>query len=184
MIRTRLKSPLCLAPLAAALAMLHAVPAAAAPVKVWVAYYGVDSTACGAISTPCLGLQQAHDNVAAGGDVGFLTPLDFGLKLTISKSVNITNDSVGEASILVTAANPSREAIHIGASTGDVVSLRGLVLDGLVVNGNVGVSIVRASAVHIQNCVIRNFEGIGLGWGILFGPGLDSGQLFVSDTII
>src|SRR5262249_55996057 len=32
--------------------------------------------------------------------------------------------------------------------------------------------------------VVRNLEGSGLGWGILFGPGLDSGQLFVSDTII
>src|SRR5262249_57451014 len=37
------------------------------------------------------------------------------------------------------------------------------------------------SAGHIQNCVIRNFEGEGTGWGIVH---LANGQLFVSDTLI
>ena len=64
---------------------------------------------------------------------------------------------------------------------GDVVGVRGLVLDGMRIGG-VGIQIDRASAVHIQNCVIRNYEGGGPD-GILVS-GTTNLQLFVSDTLI
>src|SRR5262249_4086974 len=45
------------------------------------------------------------------------------------------------------------------------------------------IHIDQASAVHIQNCVIRNFEDPGSGYGIALQP-VGSTQLFVSDTLI
>src|SRR5262249_730155 len=112
--------------LAAALAyLLPGVPALAAT-TVWVSNAGVDSGLCGPLGVPCRSFQQAHNNGGAGGDIGVWTPGDYG-QTFISKSVHITNDALGEASILRPAADG---AITINAGAGDIVTLRGLVLDG------------------------------------------------------
>jgi hypothetical protein len=175
--------------LAAALALLSGVPVQAAPTKVWVATGGTDSTTCGAISSPCASLQRAHDNVAAGGEIGVLTPGDYGGGLLITKSVSITNDGAGEATIGPgTGLNAATSiGIDVEAGPGDIISIRGLVLDGGVdPNGSAsnqngitfGRDLTDGAALHIQNCVIRNFQR-----GIVFAPS-SSQQLFVSDTII
>src|SRR5262249_27682081 len=73
--------------------------------------------------------------------------------------------------------------VFIDADAGAVVGLRGLVIDGQGV-GSIGIQVLRASAVHIQNCVIRNFEAPPPDtWGILLQP-LVRTQVFISDTII
>jgi len=177
------KSMLSLAALVAMLAALAAAPAAALSPRVWVAYYGVDSATCGAITAPCLTLQRAHDNVVPGGDISVLTPMEFGNAaintLTISKSVNVTNDGVGEAAIV------GSTGILVFAGVGDVVSVRGFVMDGQGGLTSSGIEIHKASAVHIQNCVARNFEGFPNGWGIFVGPANGTNmQVFVSDTLV
>src|SRR5262249_7458750 len=78
---------------------LLVAPAQAAPSKVWVASTGVNGPACGDTATPCATFQQAHDNVAAGGEIGVLGPGDYGT-VSVGKSVDITNDGSGEASVL------------------------------------------------------------------------------------
>src|SRR5262249_22787894 len=99
----------------------------------------------------------------------------------IDHSVTISNDGAGEAA--VRAPNPGGgTTITINAGVGDVVSLRGLVIDGQGA-GSTGIQIVSASAVHMQNSVIRNFEAAPNSFGIAFVPSTNS-QLFVSDTII
>src|SRR5262249_30458322 len=70
--------------------------------------------------------------------------------------------------------------LEVNAGVGDIVSLRGLVIDGQG-GGAFGIEINLASAVHVQNCVIRNFLGNGFGIAT-FTTG--NTQLFVSDTII
>src|SRR5262249_32674527 len=108
-------------------------------------------------------------------------------KFFIGKAINITNDGSGEASI---SGPPDDAAVVIDSGTGDVVSLRGLVIDGLG-SGAQGIYFIYGLALHVQNCVIRNFEATvpGLGVGIEFSPvfrGTRSSiqRLFVSDTII
>jgi hypothetical protein len=158
-----------------------AVPAAAAPpAKVWVSNTGIDNSSCGAITSPCRTFQQAHDNVAAGGEISVLTPGDYvtGPALSITKSVSITNDGTGEASIFA----PGFTGIYINAGPGDVISLRGLVLDGSGSSSAFGIYFNAGSALHIQNCVIRNYEG-NPGIGIEFAP-IANSKLFISDTII
>jgi len=155
---------------------LQSAPASAgAPGKVWVSNAGTDTATCGATATPCKTLLTAVANVAAGGDIGVLTPGDYGLAV-IGKAVNITNDGMGEA--LVQPLGALQFGVHINAGAGDVVTLRGLVMDGQVSGVN-GIAVVQASAVHVQNCVIRNFEAINA-----FGIEHEGGQLFVSDTMI
>src|SRR5262249_4482625 len=72
--------------------------------------------------------------------------------------------------------------IYINAGVGDVVTLRGLTVDGQI-SGEAGIAIFRASALHIQNCVIRNFESPRGGFGLIVQPVADM-QVFVSDSII
>jgi hypothetical protein len=93
--------------------------------------------------------------------------------------VSIIYDGSGEAGIFGVLGGP---AIYIGAGADDVVSLQALVIDGQSF-GSEGIHVRRASAVHIRNCVIRNFEGLGGGVGISLMPVLNS-RLFVSDSII
>jgi len=154
-----------------------AAPAQAAPTKVWVSKSGADGPSCGDVAAPCATFQQAHNVVARGGEIGVLTPGDYGT-VSVEQSVNITNDGSGEASIL--AGNI--DAVVIFAGNGDIVSLRGLVIDGQE-TGAVGIAIFQVSAVHVQNCVIRNFEQAGSGYGITLNPSNNT-QLFVSDSII
>src|ERR1700704_3703982 len=118
---------------------VDAAPAqAAAPTKVWVANTGVDNASCGAVTAPCATFQQAHDNVAAGGDIGVLNAGDY-RPINITKSVNITNDGAGETSILVPA---NTAGVRIQAGIGDVVGLRGLVIDGQGIGQN-GIQIMQ-----------------------------------------
>jgi hypothetical protein len=166
---------LSLAAVAALLALLPGTPAEAQlGEKTYVSNDGSDTTLC-TFSSPCATLQHAHDETRSGGEIGVLNPGDYGA-LTITKSINITDDGSGEASIL-----PGLVGIMINAGPGDVISLRGLVLDGLI-GASQGIIFNTGSALHIQNCVIRNFESFG-GLGLNFQPSGHS-QLFVSDTII
>src|SRR5262249_41673759 len=100
--------------------------------------------------------------------------------LAINKSVNVTNDGTGEATIVV--PNTGSVGIFATASAGDIVSLRGLVIDGQIPGGG-GIEYTLGAAVHVQNCVIRNFQANSQGEGIYFSP-RGTSQLFVSDTII
>src|SRR5262249_5476625 len=97
---------------------------------------------------------------------------------TINKSINITNDGAGEASLMPI---PNSGSISISAGAGDIVSLRGLVLDGQGV-GQSGIVLQQASGVHVQNCVVRNFQG-GDATGIVLDS-FGNTQVFISDTIV
>ena len=160
------------------LGLLGPAPARAAS-KVWVSNSGVDGPSCGAATSPCASFQRAHNNVAAGGEIGVLTPADYGV-VTVGKSVNIANDGTGEASIL-TAANGGI-GIFILAGAGGIISLRGLIIDGQDIGAG-GIDLQSAAALHVQNCVVRNFEAGATSIGIAFQPNGNS-QLFMSDTIV
>jgi len=162
----------------AAVLVLMQGAAAGAQTKVWVAFNGVDNASCGDTTSPCSTFQRAHDNAVAGGEVGVLTPGDYG-PVAITKAISITNDGSGEAGILVP---PGANGIGISAGRGDIIGLRGLVIEGAI-SGALGIQFMVGSALHAQNCVIRNLEGGGFAAAILFQPTGNS-QLFVADSII
>src|SRR5262249_51828329 len=110
---------------AVTLLVLNVAPdLAAASTKVWVSNDGVDSASCGAITSPCATFQRAHNNVAAGGEIGVLTPGDYGV-VSITKSASIINDGSGDAAIQPL----STDGVTVD-SAGAVVQLRGLTIDG------------------------------------------------------
>ena len=167
-----------ISPLLAALAVVVALPAAPAQAliaKTWVSRTGSDAAAC-TLAAPCATLQHAHDLTSSGGEIGVLNASDY-LPLTITKSVHITNDSAGEAAITA----PGGPTVVINGAVGDIVSLRGLVIDGEGA-GTLGIIFNSGLALHVQNCVIKNFNAASA-FGLLFEPTGNS-QLFVSDTIV
>ena len=159
---------------AAAVVGLAATPARAAP-KVWVSGDGVNSISCG-VTSPCRTLQQAHDNVTAGGEIGVIGPGEFG-PLTITKAISIVSDGGGETS----AQTGSATGIVINALATDVVQLRGLTIDG---TSQVWIGIVfnTGAALHLQRCTIKNFRNAGA-YGIEFQPA-NAAKLVVSDSFI
>src|SRR5262249_4551966 len=180
------KPALSLATGAAVWHFLHAAPAmAATSTQTYVSNTGSDLNDCSTVANACATFQRAHDQTTAGGEITVVNTGNYGgtalpPRLNVTKSVNITNDGAREASILVGAAGAG---IFIEGSAGDVVSLRGLVVDGQGL-GEVGIVIVTASAVHIQNCVVRNVEASPIANGIAFFPQFGNSQLFVSDSMI
>src|SRR5262249_43353847 len=82
--------------------------------------------------------------------------------------------------ILASGSNTS--GIFVQASAGSVVGLRGVVIDGQG-TGFHGITLIVASAMHIQNCVIRNFEAANAA-GIFVQNSTGTIQLFVSDSLV
>jgi len=173
---TKSNSALSLAALAAVLALLHPAHAQAAT-KIWVAWYGTDSAACGAPGSPCATFNQAFNNVAAGGEIAVLTPGDYG-GLDINKSLTVSNDGVGEAG---TIAGFFPCFVIINAGRGDTVTFRGLVLDGASAN-NCAIQSNSLHALHVQNCVMRNFAIDDYALQFIVSGG--TSNLFLSDTVI
>jgi hypothetical protein len=164
---------LCVQPLLASLAHAQAT-------RTWVSGLGDDANPCTRVA-PCKTFAGAISKTTAGGEISVLDPGGFGA-VTITKSISITNDGAGEASILA----PGTNAIIVNAAASDVINLRGLIIDGgqLAAAGLNGIRFIAGKALHIQNCVIKNFAGTGVsGFGIQVVLG-GVGQLFVGDTVI
>jgi len=162
----------------AIIALLDAIPAHALIAKSWVSSFGNDNNPC-TRALPCATFQGALGRTSAGGEIGVVDAGDYGQFQTL-QSVSLTNDGSGEASILAGGGNGV--GISIIAGAGDVISVRGLIIDGQG-TGTAGMDVYTASALHIQRCVIRNFENAIFGIGLRLELTTNM-QVFVSDTLI
>lgn len=147
--------------------------------ETWVSGVGDNRNSCSR-EWPCRTFARALEVVSPGGHIGVLDSGNFG-ELGIIKAVSITNDGAGEARVTI----PRRDsAVTVVAGPGDRVYLRGLTIDG----GNVGVYGIlfqTGAALHVENCVIKNFRGEAslAAHGIRFEPTAAS-ELYVSDTLV
>jgi hypothetical protein len=160
---------------AAALALAAALPAATASAqsaRTFVSGHGNDGNSC-LYAAPCRTFAGAYAKTAAGGEITILDPAGYG-PLTITTSLSIVNDGVGEAGMIFTA---SGDGITINAGASDVVSLRGLTLNGGSVAGS-GIAFNGGASLTVENCVIRRFAH-----GINFVPNADS-NLIVLNTVV
>src|SRR5262245_25211592 len=98
-------------------ALLQIEPADALNVKSWVSHTGSDASPC-TVAQPCATFQRAHDQTSPGGEIGVFTPGDYGPSLIIARSISITADGAGEASIVPLA---STNGIGIDVDAGGVV---------------------------------------------------------------
>ena len=126
--------------------------------KIFVASTGNDAND-GSRGSPKRNFQAAHDAVAPGGQIVVLDTSGYGA-LTITKSISITVPPGVNGFVTITDPNASGIIINAGAS--DVVSLRGLIVEGGG-SGSFGNGIVAntVGSLAIEDCTVRNFnEGI------------------------
>jgi hypothetical protein len=160
------------ATLISAATVFFCVPAHA---QTWVSGVGNDQPPCSR-NAPCRTLNFALGVTNAGGKITVLDPGDYG-PVTITKSVTITNDGAGQAGMW----NVGGATIRVNVGPLDIVTLRGLVLDGGT-SGVAGIDFQGAGVLHVQNCVIKSFRALPA-WGIYFRP-LGVAELYASDCAI
>src|SRR5450432_1259626 len=89
--------------LGAASLLLVGAGAHAQATRTWVSGVGDDANPCSR-TAPCKTFAGAISKTAAGGEISVLDPGGFG-GVTITKSISITNDGVGESGVLVSGTN-------------------------------------------------------------------------------
>jgi hypothetical protein len=154
--------------------------AAAADARTWVSGVGDDANP-GSRTAPCKTFDGAISKTRKNGEVSVLDPGSFespviatgGGAVTITKSITISGDGT-LASILA----PSANGVVIDAEDDSVVVLRSLSIEGAR-PGLAGIKIIRAGAVHIENCTINGFHT-----GISFESTSPNAQLFVNNCRI
>jgi hypothetical protein len=147
--------------------------------RTWVSGVGDDANP-GSRTAPCKTFVGAISKTDTSGEVSVLDPGGYGT-VTVTRSVTIDGGSgKGWASIMATNTN----GIVVNAPNG-VVTLRNLSINGNV-TGQVGIRIVSAKAVFVEECTIFNFgatTGADVGHGIS-DVRTDGGRLFVINTVI
>lgn len=156
--------------------MLAHTTAYAQATRTWVSGVGDDANPCSR-TAPCKTFAGAISKTSAGGEINTLDPGGFG-GVTITKAITIQSDESKNGGVLVSGTN----GIIVAAGASDVVSIRGLVIDGFGTGLN-GIKFLSGAALHVENCHIRQFNGAG-GYGILFAPSTGISRLYVSDSSI
>jgi hypothetical protein len=123
------------------------------------------------VTQPCRTFQVAYSNVPANGEIDVLDPAGYG-PLTITHGISIQAHGFGGISQPGTGTSA---AITISVTTGEPVTLNGLLLDGSG-TGTYGINITSGPSVQILDCVIRHFV-----YGI---AQIAPGGLLVSNTRI
>lgn len=142
----------CLAPIFAS------APAHAQATRTWVSGVGDDANPCSR-TAPCKTFAGAISKTATGGEINCLDPGGFG-GVTIIKS--ITLNCTGTFGSILVAGTPG---ITINAPAGSIVILRGLQITGVrgtPTPGTIGVRILAAAVVSIEDCVITQFGQQGI----------------------
>jgi len=126
----------------------------------WVSNSGADSAACGSIASPCATFQQAHDNVAVGGQVIALTDGFYGATLNITKGVTI--DGGGHAAVILKNTAGTAITVAAGSTITDNITIRGLTIDGNTRNGTDGIRFASGVELHVENTTLRSFDDAGI----------------------
>ncbi|HZZ90974.1 MAG TPA: right-handed parallel beta-helix repeat-containing protein [Usitatibacter sp.] len=154
-------------------ALILAAPslALAQATRTWVSGVGDDANPCSR-TAPCKTFAGAISKTAPAGEINVLDPGGFGA-VTITKSITISAEGV-VAGVLVSGTN----GIVVSAGPSDVVTLRGLDIDGLGTGIN-GVSFLAGKELHLERVQIYGFTQ----QGVNFAPSANA-WLFVNDSII
>jgi hypothetical protein len=141
--------------------------------RVFVSGTGLDTNPC-TVTQPCRTFQQAHNTVAANGEIDVLDPAGYG-PLVITKGISI--QAHGFSGITQASQDLTSAAITITVTTSDPVTLNGLLIDGAG-TGNFGINIKSGPSVQILNSVVRHFQ-----FGIIYAGSTNGSNLLIEDTI-
>ena len=130
--------------------------------RTWVSGVGDDANPCSR-TAPCKTFAGAISKTAAAGEISVLDPGGFGA-VTITKSISLVADG-SEGSVLTAGT----AAIIINAGVNDVVSIKGLKLEGTGLGAapsTIGVRVLQAGSVYISDTLIRGFKAAASGVGV------------------
>jgi hypothetical protein len=133
---------------------LAIAPAHAQATRTWISGVGDDGNPCSR-TAPCKTFAGAISKTASGGEINCLDPGGFG-GVTLVKPVTL-NCKYTIGSVLVAGA-PGITINTTGAT--DKVTLRGIQIQGInqtATPGTIGVRILAANSVSIEDCVITGF---------------------------
>ncbi len=136
-----------------------ALLARAQATRTWVAAQGTgdDANPCSR-TAPCLTFAGALSKTNGGGEIDVIEPGSYGA-VTINKAITIDGGTgAGWAGIVVTGGGTG---ITVNTNGNGNVILRNLTLNGARqagVGGDVGVSLIKAAQLHLENVTIENFE--------------------------
>jgi hypothetical protein len=156
--------------------LLATAPASAQATRTWISGVGDDVNPCSR-TAPCKTFAGAISKTAAGGEINCLDPGGFGGVTTIKAMTFNCGYTLG--SILVQGT----PAITINAGVNDRVTIRGLQLQGInqtPTAGTIGVRIIQASAVSIEDTVITAFGQQGIADQRTAG----NTKLYIRNTVI
>jgi len=133
--------------------LICATPGHAQATRTWVSGVGDDANPCSR-TAPCKTFAGAMPKTATGGVINCLDPGGFG-GVTITKAITIDcHQTIG--SVLVGGTN----GITINAP-GAIVNLRGVDVQG-VGTGLIGISILAAATVNLEDIVVNQFTQQGI----------------------
>lgn len=145
--------------------------------RTWVSGVGDDANPCSR-TAPCKTFAGAISKTAAGGEISVLDPGGFGA-VTITKSITIDGGGgAGFASILASATNGI-----IVNTAGIDVTLRNISINGAG-GGLIGIKILAANKVSIENCQIFNFTGADPSGRGISDQRTTGGKLVVTNTVV
>jgi Right handed beta helix region len=141
--------------------------------RVFVSGHGLDTNPC-TVTQPCRTFQQAFNTAPVNDEIDVLDPAGYG-PLVITRGISIQAHGFG--GITQPASCPTCAAITISVTTGEPVTLSGLILDGAG-TGMFGINITSGPSVQILNSVVRHFQT-----GIINGTSTNGANLLIEDTI-
>src|SRR5438067_5142315 len=115
---------------------------------------GLDTNPC-TRTAPCRNFAAAIAQTASGGEVIVLDSGGYG-PVTINQAVSLVAPPGVYAGISVF----SNSGITINAGPTDVVTIRGLTLNGL--GGNSGIDFLSGAALYVQDSVFKDFASFGI----------------------
>jgi hypothetical protein len=155
---------------------LQAAPASALNARTFVSGHGNDANPCN-FSGPCRTFSAANAKTAPSGEITVLDVAGYG-PLTITTSLSIVNDGVGETGIILIAAG---NAITISAGANDAVSLRDLTIDGSGL-GTTGIQFNTGASLTIAKCVVRHLVTDGIHFATTGASSLSISNSVISDN--
>jgi hypothetical protein len=166
--------------LVATVVVMLSAPAQAQATRTWVSGTGDDTFVCSR-TAPCKTFARAITQTVAGGEINCLDSAGFGT-VSIFKSITINC----EGAIGGIEASSGGVGVTVNAGANDTVTLRGLDIEGVAGanSGQLGIWFIGGAALHVQNCLIRNFRGGTVPIGINFVPDSGASELYVSNTVI
>jgi hypothetical protein len=162
---------------------LAIAPAHAQATRTWISGVGDDANPCSR-TAPCKTFAGAISKTSTGGEIDALDPGGFGA-LTITKSITLDGGGGQVASVLTTGT----PGININAA-GAIVILRNLRFNGLGCSsgcsspGTIGINIISAARVEIENDEIFGFGNAAGQGGIVIAPSSGTTNVGVQNTSV